>query len=49
MRNRDRCRQLRLGKNRLQQLASIGLCFCYVYDLTCEKLGFVSAYYRPEV
>ena len=46
MRNRDLCRQLRLGRNRLQQLVSIDLCFCHVYSLTCEKLAFVSAYYQ---
>ena len=39
MRNRDLCRQLRLGKNRSQQLVSIDLCFCYVYSLTCEEVG----------
>jgi hypothetical protein len=39
MRNRDPCRQLRLGKNRSQQLVSIDLCFYYVYRLTCEKVG----------
>ena len=49
MRYRDMCRQLRVGKNRLQQLLSIDLCFCHVYSLTCEKLTFVSAYYRPEL
>ena len=49
MRNRDMCRQLRLGKNRPQQLVSIDLCLCYVYNLTCEKLAIVSAYYRPEL
>ena len=49
MRNRDLCKQLRLGKNRSQQLVSIDLCFCYVYSLTCEKLAFVSAYYQLEL
>jgi hypothetical protein len=39
MRNRVLCRQLRLGKNRSQQLVSIDLCFCYVYRLTFEKVG----------
>ena len=49
MRNRDLCRQLRLGNNSLQQLVSIDLCFYYVYSLTCVNLAFVSAYYRPEL
>ena len=49
MRNRDMCRQLRLGKNRSQQLVSIDLCLCYVYNLTFEKFVLGSAYYRPEL
>ena len=39
MRNRDLCKQLRLAKNRSQQLVSIDLYFSHVYMLTCEEVG----------